>query len=160
MKFYYVVKNVGEVAKIVTVEATDLSPREMDSLYFEKSVEFRKDVLNTQGSEAVPVNFGNFVMIVKDQIDCGRAKHTQNFTLRTKMAMFGEIEQDFMHNVIFVKEADTRGSDDTHVYYPFRLIQEAQLHCDNLNSTSSDFVFDTMTLQSKAAKSYEFKEII
>ena len=63
-------------------------------------------------------------------------------------------------NVIFVKEADTRGSDDTHVYYPFSLIQEAQLLCDNLNSTSSDFVFDTMKLQSKAAKSYEFKEII
>ena len=156
MKCYYVVKKVGEVAKIITVEVT----QGIESLSLEKSVIFREDVLNTQGSEAVPVNFGNFVMIVKDQIDCGRAKHTQNFTLRTKMAMFGEIEQDFMHNVIFVKEADTRGSDDTHVYYPFSLIQEAQLLCDNLNSTSSDFVFDTMKLQSKAAKSYEFKEII
>lgn len=160
MKFYYVVKNVGEVAKIITVEATDLTPIEVDSLYFKKSVEFRKDILNTQGSEAVPVSFGNFVMIVKDQIDCGRAKHAQNFTLRTKMAMFGEIEQDFMHNVIFAKEADTRGSDDRHVYYPFNQIEEAQLLCDILNSTRSDFVFDTMKLQSKAAKSYEFKEVI
>lgn len=160
MKFYYVVKNVEEVAKIITVESTDLSPREMDFLYLEKSIEFRKDVLNTQDSEAVPVSFGNFVMIVKDQIDCSRAKHAQNFTLRTKMALFGEIEQDFMHNVIFAKEAYTAGSDDTHVYYPFGLIEEAQLLCDSLNSTSSDFIFDTMKLQSKAAKSYELKEII